>query len=399
MRPLAATLIATLLGAAATWKDRRDVESDRRRLAASRRPNRDPGLSRLPHLIAAGVCGALMAGCTDMPYSSPGEPTCPECTITRTTVALVGGTTAPDVVRTVPAGVTATAGGNYLIFDGTTALEFGDDGEPVSGTTWSGGDERGLMYDAVAMAGVDSFVVADNRAGMVRLYGGNGAVVDSASLPPGARVGSLLVLQWPGRVIFSGRALGRSGVFQATIDDGFVILDRTFRPPRPPRHVRAPNYRLARSGDAGFWAMEAGSYTLHEYDAAGRQVRRVTRRPGWFPATGRRPRGRMPATVRALRQDVDGHVWIYSVAPNARAGPAWRSLEARRAGGTMPFGVEELYDTVVEVRDVRDMSVMARGRVPGYLVDLLPDARAVLFATQPDGRARLSVQLLRLDGG
>jgi hypothetical protein len=374
------------------------TEGTGQRMAASGRPGLRPGLSRGWRVVAGALSGAVLAGCTDTPFHSPGEPVCRECTITRTTVAVLGGITAPDVVRTVPTGVTATAGGNYLVIDGTTALEFGDDGEPASGAYWSGGGGRGLTYDAIAVAGVDSFLVADNRAGMFRLFGGDGSVIDSAMLPPGVRVGSLSVLQWPTRVIFSGRALGRSGLFQATIDDGFTILDRAFRAPRPPRHGRVANYRLARSGAAGFWAVEASSYVLLEYDAASERARRVTRRPDWFHTTGRRPRGRMPATVRALWQDAQGHLWIYSVVPNARAGPAWRSLEARRAGGTMPFGVEELYVTVVEVLDAHSMDVLARGRLPGYLASLLPDGRALVYAKQPEGPARLSVQLLRLEG-
>jgi hypothetical protein len=348
--------------------------------------------------VVVALCGAVLTGCADSPFPSSGEPVCRECTITRTTVAVIGGITAPDVVRTVPAGVAVTAGGNYIVIDGTTVVAFADDGEPAPDRYWSAGDGRGLTHDAIAVAGVDSFLVADNRAGMFRLFDGDGSVIDSVSLPTGVRVSSLLVLQWPTRVIFSGRALGRNGLFQATIDDGFIILDRAFRPPPPPRHVRAPNYRLARSSDAGFWAMEAGSYVLLEYDAAGERARRVTRRPRWFHTTGRRPRGRMPATVRALHQDAHGHLWIYSAVPNEQAGPAWRSLEARRAGGTMSYGVEELYETVVEVRDAHGMDVLAYGRLPGYLTGLLPDGRALLFVSQPDGRARLSVQLLRLEG-
>jgi hypothetical protein len=348
-------------------------------------------------VVVVALCGAV-TGCADSPFSSSGEPVCRECTITRMTVAVIGGIMAPDVVRTVPAGVAVTAGGNYIVIDGTTVVAFDDDGEPAPDGSWSGGDGRGLTHDAIAVAGVDSFLVADNRAGMFRLFDGAGSVIDSVSLPAGVRVSSLLVLQWPTRVIFSGRALGRSGLFEATFDDGFAVLDRSFRPPPPPRHVRAPNYRLARGSNAGFWAMEASSYVLLEYDAAGERARRVTRRPGWFHTPGRRPRGRMPATVRALHQDADGRLWIYSAVPNARAGPAWRSPEARRAGGTMPFGVEELYDTVVEVRDAHGMDVLAYGRLPGYLAGLLPDGRALLFAPQTDGRSRLSVQLLRLEG-
>jgi hypothetical protein len=358
------------------------------------------GLSRRRRrrVVVAALCGAVLMGCADSPFSSSGEPVCRECTITRTTIAVIGGITAPDVVRTVPAGVAVTAVGNYIVIDGTTVVAFGDDGEPAPDGSWSGGDGRGLTHDAIAVAGVDSFLVADNRAGKFRLFDGAGSVIDSVSLPAGVRVSSLLVLQWPARVIFSGRALGRNGLFQATIDDGFAVLDRSFRPPPPPRRVRAPNYRLARSSNAGFWAMEASSYVLLEYYAAGERARRVSRRPGWFHTTGRRPRGRMPATVRALHQDADGRLWIYSAVPNARAGPAWRSPEARRAGGTMSFGVEQLYDTVVEVRDAHGMDVLAYGRLPGYLAGLLPDGRALLFAPQPDGRSRLSVQLLRLEG-
>ena len=89
-------------------------------------------------------------------------------------------------------------------------------------------------------------------------------------------------------------------------------------------------------------------------------------------------------------------MWVYAMKPTDRAGPAWRSREARRAGGSLPLGPDEMYDTIIEVLDPRGRDVIARGSVSAWLAAVLPDGRALFHSADADGTPHLSVQQLRL---
>jgi hypothetical protein len=236
-------------------------------------------------------------------------------------------------------------------------------------------------------------IVVDNEAGMLRVFGADRVQTDSIRLPDDVRIRELSVSQWPRRLIFSGYALGRNDLFRAQVSEGYLIIDREFRLPEDvAADGRQPNYRLAETRGGDLWVVEARNYALLKLDANGALMRRVVRNPDWFveATAGFRPE------VRALSVDDEGRVWVYVMKPTDRAGPAWRSREARRAGGTLPLGPDEMYHTVVEVLDPRGREVLARGSVAAWLAGVLPDGRALFYSAAAAGTPHLSVQELRL---
>jgi hypothetical protein len=83
----------------------------------------------------------------------------------------------------------------------------------------------------VTAVGADSLIVADNEAGLLRVFGADRVQTDSVRLPDGVRIRALRALEWPARLVFSGYALGRHDLFRAEVSEGFLIIDRQFRLP------------------------------------------------------------------------------------------------------------------------------------------------------------------------
>lgn len=248
-------------------------------------------------------------------------------------------------------------------------------------------------FSAVTAVGADSLIGADNEAGLLRVFGADRVQSDSVRLPDRVRIRALSALEWPGRLVFSGYALGRPDLFRAEVSEGFLIIDRQFRlPENVAAYGRRPDYHFAETRNGDLWVVEARSYTLLKLDANGALMHRVARNPDWFDEATAGFR----AAVRALSVDEEDRVWVYTMKPTDRAGPAWRSREARRAGGTLPLGPDEIYDTVIEVLDPSGRDVIARGSVSAWLAGILPDGRALFYSTDADGTSHLSVQQLRL---
>jgi hypothetical protein len=306
---------------------------------------------------------------------------CESCGITRATVASFG----DGAITRAPAAATVTGAGNYIVLDDHGLAEFSPAGDflgRIPRTTARG--EGTPAFNAVVALG-DSLVVADNRAGLLRVFGTHRAQVDSVQLPRNVRVEALSVGRWPDTIVFAGHALGRGDLFRAAVSDGFLVIDREFRSPGVPSGVRTPAYRLFHDRDGGLWAVEGQSYALLQFDTLGALVGRTVRSPAWFAKPARRPRGRLRSSVRAVAVDDQRRLWVYSAIATDTAALAWRSPEARRAGGTMALGMEELYDTVIEVLEPRTERLLARGRMPGWFVDVIPGGRAVVYARR-DGR-------------
>lgn len=306
--------------------------------------------------MAAAVTAGVLLGC-----SGPGVRACDDCRILRTTLAR------------------------------------GEEGVALYATSVAYGG--GLRLEADTSGGVLRLPRAAADAGVLRVAGADGAAVDSLPLPRDARVADVAVLRWPDRLLLAGSAAGRAGLFRAMVLDGRVVLDRTFEPPARPRWVRSPLYRLAPAGGGGAWAVEAKSYTVLRYDVEGEKVRSRVRRPGWFARPARRPDGRVMSSVRAVAEDSAGRLWVFSLVGNEQAGAAWRAPEARRAGGTMQHPVERLYDTYVEVLDTANLSLVAAGRIRGYVERVGADGTAVFRFPSANGTAEPAIQRLWLAGG
>ena len=321
--------------------------------------------------------------------SAEGRP-CEPCTITRTPVVSFEG----SAFSGLPMGAALTTAGHYVVLDGGSAVEFSATGELVGRIPRhddSPGDRP--AFSTVTAVGADSLIMADHEAGLLRVFGADRVQTDPVRLPDHVRIHALRALEWPGRLVFSGYALGRHDVFRAEVSEGFLIIDRQFRLPEDvAADGRQPDYHLAETRDGDLWIAEARSYTLLKLDANGELIHRVARNPEWFDeaTAGFRP------AVRAISVDEKDRVWVYTMKPTDRAGPAWRSREARRAGGTLPLGPDEMYDTVIEVLDPRGRDVIARGSVSAWLAGILPDGRALFYTADADGTRHLSVHELRL---
>lgn len=334
-------------------------------------------LFMLPMLV---LCCTFLTACT-------GDRACDSCRLTRSVVLTLEGLDGD------PRGWVAAASSpdRVLLISGGTALEFDGHGSPVHRIAT---DSAGPIT-SVASIGGDSIVLV--RRDLLRIVEPARTRIDSVQLPAGTSVQTLHVIRWPDRIMFSGRAAGRSGIFMARIDSGFFVIDPNFRPPPTPRNVRGPEYRFARTREGGVRAVEIHTYEMLEFSDTGELLSKHQRNPSWFekPARGR-ARGGMRSSVAGLWIDPDGRLWVYSRKATPVAGVVWRSEEARRPGGTVTAPIDAMYDIIVEVLDPRGRKLLATGRIPEHLVSLMTDGRVVLLRNDPAAGVRLSVQQLRL---
>jgi hypothetical protein len=53
--------------------------------------------------------------------------------------------------------------------------------------------------------------------------------------------------------------------------------------------------------------------------------------------------------------------------------------------------ISELWDTIVEVVDLKSGTALAQERIPAVVLNTLPGGRAVTYGSDPDGAARVHV--------
>ncbi len=129
---------------------------------------------------------------------------------------------------------------------------------------------------------------------------------------------------------------------------------------RPGRHVLQ---RVIAANDSLLVAAPQNEYRLDLYDYSGALVRSISREAKWFePHDDTGARIRLPAPppnpkIRELAWDSEGRLWVVSWVPD----PEWPE-SVREASELYGPNRNDHYDTVVEVLDLAEMKVIARGR-------------------------------------
>jgi hypothetical protein len=175
----------------------------------------------------------------------------------------------------------------------------------------------------------------------------------------------------------------------ALFSDGRYVLDGAFAPARldpQPLHLVAPDGTILRSfgntpdlaptpglhpagrerllrrvvapsGDSAVWAAHPYRYRLEKWSTHGSLLAIYERRVSWFPPTARglleaqhfNSSQMNQANVARLHEDEQGRLWVH--------------ISIRRRERTRPMGESEpeVYDTIIEVLDLRARQVFAAG--------------------------------------
>jgi hypothetical protein len=217
----------------------------------------------------------------------------------------------------------------------------------------------------------------------------------------GYDLGGVLVLEWPSRVIVSGSVptADRLGFPLHTLVFGQreITVQGSFGTDHQPEHRRAGNaglmHRLAQS-TSGFWSAERSRYRLHLWSDRVSLLRSLERRPSWF-AVGSGPIG-TPTTppsssITGIQEDSRGLLWVFLQVPAPTWRQAWPSVQPGVEFAGRLLARERLFRTMIEVIDARSATVVVARLLDGWVVETLPDLKAVLYNVDQEGRPHIAI--------
>jgi hypothetical protein len=153
---------------------------------------------------------------------------------------------------------------------------------------------------------------------------------------------------------------------------------------------------LANNGTAAFLAGHVNSYSIEEWGTDGRLRRIVRREVDWYPDwtnwDSNPARTRPPPRLMAMSVDALGRLWTVSLVADA----AWRPAPPVSGEGRMATAGEmtELFDTIVEVIDLRRGTLLATQRFPQMMLAM--PAPGVLVANSEDDKGEVVVDIWRV---
>lgn len=128
------------------------------------------------------------------------------------------------------------------------------------------------------------------------------------------------------------------------------------------RELGGRGYRsLGQASGGRFWAAHALKYQVDEWTPGGALVRVVERQVDWFPPSDRQtdPYSERPSPrLQVAYMDAHDRLWVAISVPDSE----WKNPGARNERDLNRISPDELWDTVVEVLDVRTGSLVASRR-------------------------------------
>ncbi len=365
--------------------------------------------SRLVSLLTATcVSHALLA--QDVPVVEvPDAPSCPRCTISIDTLAVLGTPDGPGSLSGIPSMVRVDSKGRYWVFDPQTQIRvFAADGVFLQGVGGHGRGPGEFVYpgDAFPVSG-DSMVVLD---GIMR------ATVVGPDLVPGRMIqlfhilSPAVALHWPDVVVVHGEVNTPGGagwpLHGASFAGADLELGASFGPERGERrpgrfeHVKQ---LVAPARGAGFWTADQVRYRIHRWSMSLVRQQTLERRPPWFAEESIYWVGNKtthpPPLVKGISEDSAGMVWCLVGIPSANWKSAWPDYpEGTKELSARSVSIEKLYDTAIEVIDPGAGRVVARRVLQSFPMGALPDGRAALYGLDANDTPRVAIIRLRVVG-
>jgi hypothetical protein len=154
------------------------------------------------------------------------------------------------------------------------------------------------------------------------------------------------------------------------------------------------------SSGAKFYAIDELEYRLTEWNADGTGVRVYRRAPTWFSGRSLGLRGgpQHPADPRISGISVDsaGLIWVFTLVAADDYKQHWPKTTApgggvtERSASTLP-DFNKLYQTRIEVLDLRSARVVARATIRAAIISALPNAQAAAYAVTNSGIPQVTI--------
>ncbi len=334
-----------------------------------------------------------------MSHAIPDDVSCPQCAIVLQDIAVLGRGDAPASVREdavaadcmvsrwdagsfVVSG--AVGGGELLVYDSTGVFT------RTIGSRGAGPGEFGAEV-RVATSAADSLYALDLTHVRVTVFAPTGDYVRSFRAPD--RVTDMALMR-DGRFLFSVRPIAFGGsTLVLTAPDGARMSSfgqSTLRQFELDSHI------VANANGHGFWTASRLRYELQFWRTPTAPTRRLVREAEWFPAQESFPLGvpferPPPPALKQVRAEGAERLWIYVVVPS----------EAWEPGMSMEPYLEwarKTFDTIVEVVDLVDGTVVARARHDGMLGVVCDENLIYTVDYDPEGDTQVTVWEPRLEG-
>jgi len=378
---------------------------------------RTPGISEAPIgtgllsqigvlvvISLSGACGVAHEGVSDIHVLISGAPSCAECTVVFEETVTLGqlgdpasfgvenARTACTVGRLSSGGFVSSGlagGGEIFVYDdqGAFAGAMGRRGE--------GPGEFGTRLSVIVDSG-DTIFVVDRSQAKVTTISPSGDYMTSFSLPP--RVFGFARLRDGGFVFHTlSPGVGAERPLLRRYDAAGQQL-AAYEPPsramvrRKIADMDRRTVAASRTGD--HWVAKYWTYEIHRQAASGKRDLTIIRDVDWFPPGDPGSVNEVmawfeetppPTSLRHLWETEDGLLWTYSIVPD----PTW---EPETADVTEDLAwVRETWDTMVEVLDIHNGTVLASARHDEYLVPVCGSELVSTVRETPAGDARAVV--------
>jgi hypothetical protein len=361
-------------------------------------------LAALAFLAAATTAAAQV--------TIPDVPNCANCRIEIEELFTFGAFDGPGSLAG-PGRIGVDGAGRIWYSDGPVPQVFDAEGRYLRALGREGegpGEYRGV-YTWSRLPG-DSTLVFDEGNGRAVVLDPDLQAIRYVTLP--VSVSGATVLRWPDAVLggaFIGRGAragqplhvldmsGSSGLFTTSMmSDG----RRTAPPGGPTAYTQQ---LFAPSAGEGAWSAEVADYRVSRWDSQANPTGSWTRQASWFhdnpeggfvrhsvSSIGEDDRGRLWVLLRAPRSDGPAKVEA-ALADLFRDGPPSGPVDLPTSELPPP---QELYDTVMEVLDVGDGTVLARQRFEAFFLALLPGGRVAAYREEGIGIPRVAIMSLTL---
>jgi hypothetical protein len=354
-------------------------------------------------IMMLGVAVLIQAA---QPVRIPDEPSCATCTITSRMIAKLE---QPADDYGWPLRVRMDDKGRYwmirelappVVFDAAGG------GGKALGPKGKGPDEYAWAAD-VFFAGDSTIVIDEGNARAVVL---GPSLKTARSVSKSEQLMHSVVIRWPTLVLANGSPYSRSAdplMKLVSYAGDRIAIAKSFGPihsgglnamPRCAMHT----FSVPATGT--LWAAPTDcGYEFSEYRVDGTSVRRLERRPDWFPEGGRGSIGspsRAPEPrLSAISRDDRGLLWLYIQIPR----PAWKEGWPQASSGqreirSRDIQLEKMYDMRIEVIDPAIGKVVARQSFPGYVLDVLRSGRVAFRERGVDGDEITVVREFTLTG-
>lgn len=330
---------------------------------------------------------------------------CPSCSIQVSRVGTLGGPSSRDRITGPPWIATRLRSGNYLIKnqdDGGELNLFDRSGRWLRQIGRPGGGPGEYRdVSAVELVAGDSIWIFDPPNSRITVLSPEFDVV--RTLPLGVYVESAVVFP-PGSAVVNAQF--RSAGFPLHLVGRNMAPTTSFGSEDPVHGAEAfvlNRRRLARGAGPTVWSAHYQAFIIEQYDIAERLHRRIIRDADWFgpQAISRDITPDQPPLpkITSIRFDsTTHHLWIAILvaAPDHHLafGPQPQQIEGRPLHPVVAH--HALYDSIIEVIDVRRGFVIARHRIPDMFVRWSGGDEFVTYRQDDSGIPLLSIWRARL---